>query len=348
MSHPRPLAVGLHSVVLTIVFARATLAQTNIDLMIKPFTEHTPIEINATGAMLAAGHTDNSSADYQLSLIDLSARYRFAPGERIDPRLGVSATYLNFDTSDRTIPGAMLDASVAVGFGVYENASGWQGGVTLGVGYAGVANGDTDNLFSDENAWYGKASFILGKHLNKTDALLFVIDYDGNRTYKPDIPFPGIAYQKLIFGNPSPTADGMGPFEPQLLMTLGLPFASLHWEPIEHLTIDVSYLIPDDFAARVDYDLVPRGKLGLFGSLDSRRNGFHWNRLRHGDDRVLFYQRRAEVGLRWTPVKKVNLLVAGGYAFGQELTTGFDTSNDDKLADLGDRPYVRVGLEVGF
>jgi hypothetical protein len=354
MSHRPPIRhrAILHplSAIVVLLLSLPALAQTSVDLMLKPFSEKTPIEVNAAGAILASGHTDNAGADYQLSLLDLTARYRFAPDQRIDPRIGVAATYLNFDSKDPAIPGGLLDASVAVGFGVYEDkSSGWQAGLTIGMGYAGSTGSDRDNLFSDGNAWYGKASLLVGKHLNKTDSLLFIVDYDGNRTYKPDIPFPGIAYQKLIFGNPDPQREGEpGPFQPQLLLTLGVPYAALHWEPVEHLTIDVSYLIPDTFSARVDYDLVPRGKLGVFGSLDSRRNGFHSNELRHGDDRILFYQQRAEVGLRWTPAPKVNLLLAGGYAFGQELTTGFDTSNDRKLADLGDRPYVRVGLEVGF
>jgi len=337
--------------ILVCAISLPALAQTSVDLMLKPFSEKTPIEINATGAVLASGHTDNAgSPDYQLSLLDLTARYRFAPEQRIDPRVGVAATYLNFDTKDPAIPGGLLDASVAVGFGVYEDkAFGWQAGLTLGMGYAGSSDTGRDNFFSDGNAWYAKASLLVGKHLNKTDSLLFIVDYDGNRTYKPDIPFPGVAYQKLIFGNPDPQAAGEGgPFQPQLLLTLGVPYAALHWEPLERLTVDISYLIPDNFSAKVDYDLVPRGKLGVYGSLDSRRNGFHTNTLRHGDDRILFYQQRAEVGLRWTPAPKVNLLAAAGYAFGQELTTGFDTSDDRKLADLGDRPYVRVGLEVGF
>jgi hypothetical protein len=340
-----------HSILGFIFFATSAAAQTSVDLMLKPFAEKTPIEISATGAILAAGHTDNASADYQLSLLDLAGRYRFLPEARIDPRVGVAAIFLNFDADDPSIPESLLDASVAVGFGVYENkTTGWQAGLTLGVGYAGAAGGDRDNLFSDGNAWYGKASLLVGKKLNNTDALLFVVDYDGNRTYKPDIPFPGFAYQKLIFGNPNPQRPGEpgGTFEPQLLLTLGVPFTALHWEPIEHLTLDVSYLIPDTFSAKVDYDLIPRGKLGVFASLDSRRSGFHSNALRHGDDRILFFQRRAELGLRWTPAARVNLLVAGGYAFGQELTTGCDTSDDHHLADLGDRPYLRVGVEVGF
>jgi hypothetical protein len=334
------------SVLALLLLTLSARAQTNIDLMIKPFQERVPIEVNAGGAMLAAGHTD-AAADYQLTLVDLTARYRFAPDQKIDPRLGASLTYLNFDSNDPRLPDAMLDTSIAVGFGVYEDKSGWQGGVTLGIGYAGVA-GPQDNFFSDQNAWYPKASFVLGKKINKTDAILLLLDYDANRTYKPDIPFPGVAYQKLIFGNPDPAVTG-GPFAPQLLLTLGLPYTAIHWEPLDRLSVDVSYLIPDDFSARVDYDLLDQRKtLGVYGSLDYRRNAFHANALPRGDDRILFYQRRAEVGLRWTPTPKLNLLAAAGYAFAQELTTGFDSTNDDKLMDLGDRPYLRVSLQIGL
>jgi hypothetical protein len=234
---------------------------------------------------------------------------------------------------------------------VYEDtAPGGVGGVPLGVGSAGAAGAPAggDDFFADGNGWYGKASFILGRKINKTDGILFVIDYDGNRSYKPDIPLPGLVYRKLIFGNPDPSVTG-GAFEPQLLLSVGVPYASVHWEPLDRLSVDVSYLIPDDFSARVDYDVLPaRKELGVYASFDSRRNSFHSEQLRHGGDRLFFYQRRAEVGFRWTPTPRVNLLAALGYAFGQELTKGFDTSDDDKITDFGDRPYLRVGLQVGF
>lgn len=332
------------------VLTLPALAQTNAELMLKPFAEKTPVDINATGYVLSSGHTDRpAGSDYQLSIIDVNGRYRFAPDQRFDPRLGFDATYLNFDTDNRILPDGLLDTSVAVGLGVYEDkVEGWQAGITLGIGYAGARGGPAgDDLFSDDNGIYGKASILVGKKLNKTDGLLFVLDYDGNRTFKPDIPLPGVAYQKLIFGNPNPARRG-GAFEPSLLLTLGIPFTSIHWQPLERLTVDFTFFLPDDFSARVDYDLLPARKLGVFAALDSRREAFHWNALRHGDDRIMYYQRRAELGLRWTPVNKVNLNVAAGYAFSQELTTGFDSTDDDKLTDLSDRPYLRLGLEVGF
>jgi hypothetical protein len=349
---PSPRGSILHplSSILALILSLPALAQTNIDLMLRPFQERVPLEVNGFAAALNEGNTDTGD-DYQLSLIDITARYRLAPAQKFDPRLGASATYLHFDTDDDRIPTSLLDVSFAVGFGVYEDkVAGWQGALTLGAGYAGASGGPAgdDDFFSDGNAWYGKASFILGKKLNKTDGLLFVIDYDGNRSFKPDVPLPGLVYQKLIFGNPDPSVTG-GPFQPQLLLSVGVPYASIHWEPIDRLSIDATYLIPDDLSLRIDYDLLPARKtLGVYASFDSRRNSFHSEQLRHGNDRLFFFQRRAEVGFRWTPTERVNLLAALGYAFGQELTEGFDTSDDDKVADIGDRPYVRVGLQVGF
>jgi hypothetical protein len=354
------------------LFSAPAFAQTSVDLMIRPFPADRPVEFNANAYVLGSGESDRddefggnpADRDYSMSIYELRGRMRVAPRERIDPRLGVDATYVVLNARDPALPDGLLDASAAVGFGMFES-HGWVGALTLGYGYAGAV----DELFADGNAWYPKASLVFGKKLSRTDTLAVVIDYDANRTFKPDVPLPGVVWQKLLFGRPEdegapapPTPDvvpGVGPareqaaaFEPRLLLTLGVPYANVNYRPIERLTIDATYLIPDDFSARIDYDLLGNRTLGVYASFDARRNAFHWGRLEHGDDRVMLFQRRAEVGVRWTPAHRgsysLNVLGALGYAFSQELTVGFDTRNDDKLAELSDEPYVRVGVELGF
>ena len=61
-----------------------------------------------------------------------------------------------------------------------------------------------------------------------------------------------------------------------------------------------------------------------------------------------FQQRRAEVGLRWEPRKDFLFSVAGGYAFGQEFSTGFDARDTDLVADVSDEPYLRFGVDIRF
>jgi hypothetical protein len=338
--------------------------------MIRPFPRDHPIELRADSYFLGSGHSDRdeefggnpsgADRDFSLSLYDVKGRMRVAPQERIDPRIGVAATYIALNASDPALPDQLLDASVAVGFGVFS-AGGWVGALTVGYGYAGAG----DELFADGNAWYPKASLVFGKRITKTDTLGIAIDYDANRTYKPDVPLPGLVWQKLVFGRAeeeeaagvelgeSPAAaEGSKSFEPRLLLTVGFPYANVNYRPFERLTLDASFLMPDEFSARIDYDLFGDRVFGVYASFDTRRNAFHWNALDDGDDRIMLRQRRAEVGVRWTPVKRglysLNVMAAVGYAFGQEITVGFDSSDDDKLAELSDEPYVRFGLTLGF
>jgi hypothetical protein len=266
-----------------------------------PLQQGVPIELNAGTSVQAAGHTD-ASADYQLTLVDLTARYRLAPDQKIDPRLGASLTYLNFDSDDPRLPDAMLDTSLASRLRRLRKPVRLAGGPHRRRRLRRRRRPRRQLLLRRQRL-VPQGLLRPRKKYNKTDAILLVLDYDANRTYKPDIPFPGVAFQKLIFGNPDPDVTG-GPFAPQLLLTLGLPYTAIHWEPYDRLSFDVSYLIPDDFTARIDYDLATKRRtLGVYAGLDFRRNAFHANTLRHGDDRILFYQRRAEVGVRWTPTR---------------------------------------------
>ena len=56
----------------------------------------------------------------------------------------------------------------------------------LGVGYAG------EQIFDDTDAFYGKATVIVGKDFNEKSAILFALSYDGSRVIYPDIPLPAI------------------------------------------------------------------------------------------------------------------------------------------------------------
>src|SRR5688572_30333300 len=208
ISRPMKLRGGPFALALVFLLcppAGRVLAQTSVDLMLRPFPRNHPAEVKADAYFLGAGDSDRdeefggnpTDRDYLLSVYDLKGRMRVAPQQRIDPRVGVSATYMTLNAQDPALPDQLLDASVAVGFGVFQR-DGWVGALTLGYGYAGSA----DELFGDSNAWYPKASLVFGKKLSRTDSLAIVVDYDANRTYKPDVPFPGIVWQKLLFGRP--------------------------------------------------------------------------------------------------------------------------------------------------
>jgi hypothetical protein len=51
---------------------------------------------------------------------------------------------------------------------------------------------------------------------------------------------------------------------------------------------------------------------GVFANYAARREAFHWDELPSPRDRLLFQQRRAELGVRWTAHETVSLILAGG------------------------------------
>ena len=71
-------------------------------------------------------------------------------------------------------------------------AGDWIFAVGVAAGYAGASP------FSEGNAWYGKATAVALRQFSESDALVLVLDYDGNRTLLPDVPLPGIAYTHRV------------------------------------------------------------------------------------------------------------------------------------------------------
>ena len=253
------------------------------------------------------------------------------PGEVASPRVGYDFKYLDIDSTIVRLPNRLVDMSVGVATPVGK-IDDWVFAVQASVGYAG------DSFFGDGNAYYGKASVVAFKKLNETDALVFAIDYDGNRPYKPDVPLPGVAYAKRLRSN--------------LLLTAGLPLTSIEWEPVEHLRVELSYLLVDNFHARVGYQ-VAKG-LEVYGSAGQRSDAFFLDDLGAGNARLLFQQKRAEVGLAYrlkdagVGEQDLELDAAVGYAWDGEFSTGFDQSNSKLLADISDSPYLRLGLQLRF
>jgi hypothetical protein len=178
------------------------------------------------------------------------------------------------------------------------------------------------------------ATAVAFRQFGEREALVFAIDWDGNRTFLPDVPLPGFAYTRQV--------------DETLTFIVGVPLSSVTWSPLPKLTLEAGYLPIESFDAAVGYEFAPHWT--AFGNLETRSTAFALDEI-EGNDRLIFQQRRAEVGVRWAPTRgrqAFALTVAGGYAWGQEFSVGFDSRETDELADLGDEPYLRVGLELKF
>ena len=304
-------------------FASSAWAQTGAALLLKPLMSDKEIWESRGDVLVPADGDAGPGLDFQMSVFDYVGRFR-EQRARLIPRIGWDAAWYVMDSDLPILDQDLLDASVAAGLEL-GTFSDWRAGFTAGVGYAG------NSPFGEGDAWYGKATLVLGRKLDPKTDLAFVIDYDGNRTVMPDIPLPGFAYRHQ--------------FDPTISYTLGVPLSSVTWKANERTTVEATWTLLDTFDARLEYQLSP--KWTAYGALQRRQEGFSVDGLEN-NDRLLFEQRRAEMGLRWQPWEHTSFLIAGGYAFHGEFSIGFDMRDSDEIADLSDEPYVRFAFERRF
>jgi hypothetical protein len=327
----RGRAILLFLPALVLVLASTAPAQTGSELALKPF--EAKLALDGSGDVFAydRGRDNKSGESLRLFIVESDGRFRLKPGDVASPRFGYDFTYINVDTHVPGIPRQLFDQSIGIAtpIGIYEN---WIFGVSLGIGYAGPTP------FGDGDAWYGLASIAVFKKFNEKTALAVGIDYNGNRTYAPDIPLPGFAY--------------IAQLSPELELTVGLPITAINWQPMERVRVQVSYELVDNIEARVGYEFVKGVEAFLL--LARRSEGFFIDGLSSGNERLLFEQRRAELGLTWRTrdsgvgEQDLEFTAAIGYAWSGEFSTGFDQRDSDLLADVTDEPYVRLGLQLRF
>lgn len=311
--------------ILDLTFAAVTRGQSSASLLVKPWEADQTIEDSTNGYLLSSGHTKESDDRYHLNELESAGRVRLFPGKEASPRFGYDLTLLDSHTNHPGFPSQLLDLSVAGGAFVNET-NGWVTGLTLGVGYAG------SSPFAEGRAWYGRADLVIAKKISDTDAVGIGLDYDGHRPYYPDVPLPGFGYSHQ--------------FDPKLLLLLGAPLSSMTWKPIEHLRIHGEYLLFTDIDVNVGYEFVKHWT--AFAGFDSRRNAFWIDEL-HDHKRLLFSQRRVEIGVRFEPSELLSFTIAGGYAFSTDFRAGWDyEKHTRRYLYASDEPYLRVGAELKF
>lgn len=219
----------------------------------------------------------------------------------------------------------LVDQSYAIGFQLPHLSGAFDLGVVAGVGYSG------STPFIQGDSFYAKGSLIFDHRFNKQDSLAVVVDYNGNRTFLPDWPIPTIVYQHI---------EGE-----RLSWVLGLPVAAIHWMPTDRWTIDLSYTPILSINASAEYEFVKDWK--LYASFESVENAFHRDGTRP-NRRIFFEQDRTEAGIKWIPLPMVRLSAAGGFAFGQKFTTGWDLRSTFTLLKLHDEPYFRLKATLYF
>lgn len=311
--------------------AAAAQAQTGPGLLLGAFPPEKNAVVNADAAFFFVDQSD-ADQDFSLSTYSASGRFkldldRVVEGiNRAQPRAGFDFYTMQMDDDAGVLPDNLTDMSIAFGMGVYSDDK-WVAGLTVGIGYAG------ENLFNDGDAYYGLANFLVGYTIDDMQSLGFVLNYDGNRTFLPDVPLPGLFYTRRM--------PDRG-----LVLTVGFPFSEIEWTPHERWTFKLRYYIPETITGEVAYNLTDNWS--IYAGIDSQSRAFHDNDLANNLDRIIFSQTTAEIGVRGELCEAFSITLAGGYAFNQDFEVGFDSRDSDDLLELDDAPFVRVSAEWRF
>jgi len=313
-------------VLLAILVLRSTpaAAQTGVGLVLAPWQGDDKAQLHFQVTLLNKTRTDNADARFHLERYDASGRWRESvphPGWAF----GFDTSYLNISTTDPVLPDRLVDQSVAAGFRLTESGERDTLWLVVGAGYAG------SNPYGDSDALYGQASLVYTHPIDQQSAWQFVLNYDGNFLLFPDVPLPAVSYQQRVSDS--------------LSYSIGFPINTLTWRLSDRLTVRATYIIPVSLYATVEYKLSDGWV--FFGRLESQTDAFTVDGA-PDHERIFFEQRRLEAGLRLHSDQKVDLTLAGGYAFDQEFSTGFDVRDLDNIAEINDEPYFRVAVDIRF
>lgn len=302
-------------------------AQTGPALVLKPWTGDQVTENRIEASWYNQGST-SGGFEYQFNIGELEGRTRCDAFEGHRISMGYSAFYMRNNTAsplDPLLPERFVDMAATVGVQVGE-WEGWRIDATAGMGYAG------NDPWRDDEALYALASVMGTYAWDERSTLTVGLDYDGNRSIFPDVPLPGVVFTRR-------ESD-------VFTWSAGLPFVGVKLKPLPRVTVDASFNLASlDVQASIECQIIDR--LAAFGQLRSRSEAIHVTGT-PDHQRLFFRQRTAEAGLRWNPLEWLGVEVAGGYAFDQEFTSGWDVRDDDSVRDLSDEPYLRAALHLEF
>ncbi len=310
-------------------------AQSGPSLLLSPFSTPaadpadppTPFnaELDFSALYIDSAGVEDTDSDVGLTWYEGAGRADLSSVHERGAAVGFGLDYLDFDVdADSGLASELTRQSIGIGAWLGEWA-GWEIGLTAGAGYAG------DEPYNDADAWYAHANLLARYRIDQQSRWLLSLNYDGSRSIFPDIPLPGVAYQRRV--------------DDTLSYTVGIPFSTLYWRPTRQFWINATYAVPFDGSVWANFAIVE--ELRLFAGYESHLLAFHTEGQRD-TDRTFFEQRRIEGGVRWAPTHHAEFVVAGGLAFDQEISRGFDARDLTDEIELDDEPYIRAGVKVKF
>ncbi len=312
---------------LAIAFCLTSNAQATTGQMLvtKPFNNKT-VEFSST--LYAQSETKTTAnADVDLIQNDTTARFLLNPNSDNALTLGFESHHIQIDTNSGLLPRQLNNQSVAMGYDIGQSKIGalkdWTFKSLIGIGFSG------NKAYNDSDAIYFKGDLIGTKNIDDNSQWIVSLNYNGNRTFMPDVPLPSIAYAHQT---------------EKLLYMIGFPYSYINYKFNDNTSVQIGAAL-SSLNVKATHKL--NDQFNFYASyINSTQNFMIKATMDH--DRIIFSQSRAEIGANFKLNEKLTLNAGFGHAFNQEFEQGYDTRNMDTITKLDDESYFRVGINFSF
>lgn len=223
-------------------------------------------------------------------------------------------------------PDHLWDVRLGAGYR-HKLDNGWIIGGQLEVGWP------SDRPFNSFDDVAINANAFLRVPRGQRDAWLFFLNYANNREFWPHVPIPGVAYS----------------WEPddKLRALLGVPFSNLRYQPFEQLLLEASYFVPRTVSTKVSY--LPVKPVRLYTGFEWSNQRFFRHDREDEDERLFYYEKRLQGGVRWDITEKIYVDVGGGFAFDRFWFEGEEYGDrGDSRINVGDGPFLAARVGITF
>lgn len=198
--------------------------------------------------------------------------------------------------SQQPFPDQLWNVSIGV-TAAHQFDNGWIAGLGLSGGSA------SNRPFESSKELNANVNAFLRIPVRESDAWNFTLAYSplGQIAF----PVPGVSY----FWHPSDCFSA----------NIGLPF-SLHWRPMDDLSLDFSYMLLTTVHARATYRLADSFR--VYGGFNWINQGYHLSADGDSTDRFFYYEKNLTAGARWIITQHISFDLASGYAFDRYYSEG--------------------------
>ncbi len=310
----------------------STQAQSDMMFWLDPSLDEFNLHAEYEGVFMLEDELDEFAGDLDMNQHDLRLAVPLYKDDDHFFAISSSLGYWDVDSDSplpdtgAAFPGDLYDIDFALNYFHYFD-NGWTAG---GIFSAGSPSDEPFDSYDETELQFN--GFLRIPHVDN-NYWVFVLNWSNNREFINNVPIPGIGYWY------QPSKD--------LFIMAGIPFAAVRWVPVNDVTVRASYLPVRNIDAEIAYSVTD--DIEVFGAFEWDNERFLIADRADDDDRLFYYEKNLEAGLRYKFSETASVQIGGGYSFDRFYFFGedYDDRDEDRL-DIEDGPFVRTQITMRF